>query len=406
MLRNRTTLALLAADLVSMTGTQMTFVALPWFVLVTTGSVAKMSYVLAAEIAPMAIFGIPSGSLVARLGARRTMLLSDSLRAPLMLLVPLLHWTGGLTFPLLLVVVFVLGLFSAPYYAAQRTIIPEIYGTDERLVSKISAVFGGALQVTLILGPALGGILVAAFGAPTVLLIDAATYVVAFVLVAVFVRGGKPVPQDESSRGVLAGVRFLARDRVLGPMTLTLILLDAAASGLFTSLPALAYLRFGQDAKIVGWLFAAFGIGAVGGSVLAMKALDRFSPLRLAAGAMVLVVLPLWALVATLPWEAVGVVLLACGVFVPLVNAPIMGLLSTRPPEALRAKVMTAVMTASALGGPAGRLVIGPMFANWGINTAYAVLAGAISLGALLFVLATLRADHVPASAPVHDLAV
>jgi predicted MFS family arabinose efflux permease len=214
------------------------------------------------------------------------------------------------------------------------------------------------------------------------------------------------VAQDDSSRGVLAGVRFLARDRVLGPMTLTLILLDAAASGLFTSLPALAYLRFGQDAKIVGWLFAAFGIGAVGGSVLAMKALDRFSPLRLAAGAMVLVVLPLWALVATLPWVAVGVVLLACGVFVPLVNAPIMGLLSTRPPEALRAKVMTAVMTASALGGPAGRLVIGPMFASWGINTAYAVLAGAISLGALLFVLATLRADHVPASAPVHDLAV
>ena len=213
MLRNRTTLALLAADLVSMTGTQMTFVALPWFVFVTTGSVAKMSYVLAAEIAPMAIFGIPSGSLVARLGARRTMLLFDSLRAPLLLLVPLLHWTGGLTFPFLLVVVFVLGLFSAPYYAAQRTIIPEIYGTDERLVSKISAVFGGALQVTLILGPALGGILVAAFGAPTVLLIDSATYVVAFVLVGVFVRGGKPVPPDESSRGVLAGVRFLAPDR-------------------------------------------------------------------------------------------------------------------------------------------------------------------------------------------------
>ena len=121
------------------------------------------------------------------------------------------------------------------------------------------------------------------------------------------------MPQDENSRGVLAGVRFLARDRVLGPMTLTVILLDAAARALFTSLPALAYIRFGQDPKIVGWLFAAFGIGALGGSVLAMKALDRFSPLRLAGGAMVLVVLPLWALVATLPWEAVGAVLLACG---------------------------------------------------------------------------------------------
>jgi len=405
-LRNRSTVALLTAELISTTGIQMTFVALPWFVLVTTGSVQKMSYVLAAEIAPMAIFGIPSGTVVARLGGRRTMLISDLLRVPLMMLVPLLHWAGELTFTNLIVIVFVLGLFSAPYFAAQRTIIPELYGSDEKIVSKVSAAFGGAQQVTLIVGPVLGGLLVAAFGPPAVLLVDAATYLVAFVLVLTLVHAGRPVPQDDSSRGLFAGVRFLARDRVLGPMTLTVILLDASAAALFTSLPALVYLRYGQDVKIVGWLFAALGIGALGGAVLAMKALDHFSPLRLAAGAMVLVVLPLWALVATLPWEAVGATLFACGVFVPLVNAPIMGLLTTRPPSALRAKVMTAVLTASALGGPAGRLVVGPMFADWGISAGYAVLAAAISVAALLFVLSTLRADERPVSAPMHDLAV
>ncbi|MGZ4354718.1 MAG: MFS transporter, partial [Gaiellaceae bacterium] len=64
MLRNRSLAALLAAELISTTGSQMTFVALPWFVLVTTGSVVKMSYVLAAEVVPIALFGIPSGSLV------------------------------------------------------------------------------------------------------------------------------------------------------------------------------------------------------------------------------------------------------------------------------------------------------------------------------------------------------
>jgi predicted MFS family arabinose efflux permease len=404
MLRNRSTIALLAAGLVSTTGIQMTFVALPWFVLVTTGSVARMSFVLAAEIAPMALFGVPSGSVVARLGGRRTMLLSDLLRAPLVALVPVLHWAGGLSFGLLLAVVFVLGLFSAPYYAAQRTIIPELYGDDERVVAKVSAAFGGATQVTLILGPALGGLLVASIGAADVLLVDAATYVGAFVLVLVLVQAGRPAARDESSRGVLASVRFLARDRLLGPMTLTVILLDAAAAALFTSLPALSYLRFGQDPRVVGWLFAAFGIGALAGSVVAMRALERFSPPRLAGGAMVLVVLPLWALVATLPWEAVGAVLLACGLVVPLVNAPIIGMLSTRPPQALRAKVMTAVMTASALGGPAGRLVVGPMFVRFGISATYAVLAGAISLGALLFALTTLRASESP-SAPTHGLA-
>src|SRR4029077_12115105 len=111
-------------------------------------------------------------------------------------------------------------------------------------------------------------------------------------------------------------------------------------------------------------------------------------------------------LVATLPWEAVGVVLFMSGVFVPLVNAPAMGMLTTRPPEALRAKVMTTVMTATALGGPAGRLVVGPMFLHWGIPTTYAVIAAGITLGALLFLGVALRGDDAPASAPVHDLAV
>src|SRR5581483_1541816 len=339
------------------------------------------------------------------LGGRRTMLVSDALRAPLMISIPVLHWVGGLSFPLLLVLVFVLGLFSAPYFAAQRVIIPELFGSDEKVVSQASALFGGVSHITLVVGPALGGVFVAAFGAPAVLIVDAATYVVAFVLVLTLVRAGKPVPQDEESRGLLAGVRFLARDRVLGPATLTVIILDAAFGPLFTSLPALAFIRFHRDVQIVGWLFAAFGIGALAGSVLAMKALERFAPLKLAGSAMVLAALPLWLLVATLPWEAVGAVMLACGVFLPLVNAPAMGMITTRPPEALRAKVMTAVMTASALGGPVGRIVVGPMFESWGIAAAYAAIAGAITLGAVLFLLATRRAD-VPKLAPVHDLAV
>jgi predicted MFS family arabinose efflux permease len=187
-------------------------------------------------------------------------------------------------------------------------------------------------------------------------------------------------------------------------MTLTVILLDAASGALFTSLPALAYVRFHRHALIAGFLFTAFGIGALVGSVVAMKALERFAPLKLAGRAIVLAVLPLWVLVATLPWEAVGAVLLVCGVFVPLINAPAMGMISTRPPEALRAKVLTAVMAASALGGPAGRVVVGPMFESWGIAAAYATIAGALSLGAVLFLLATRRED-VPRLSPAHDLA-
>ena len=90
-LRNRSLAAILSAELVSLTGSAMTLVALPWFVLLTTGSTAKMGWVLAAELLPVGIFGIPSGSVIARLGAKRTMNISDAARVPLMTAIPVLH---------------------------------------------------------------------------------------------------------------------------------------------------------------------------------------------------------------------------------------------------------------------------------------------------------------------------
>ena len=83
--------ALVAAEVVSILGSRMTYLALPWFVLVTTGSPSKMTLVLAVEILPMAILGIPSGTVVERLGARTTMLVCDAARIPLLVSLPLLH---------------------------------------------------------------------------------------------------------------------------------------------------------------------------------------------------------------------------------------------------------------------------------------------------------------------------
>src|SRR5437763_2968874 len=101
-LRSRPVAALLAAEVLSTTGSQMSWLALPWFVLVTTGSAKQMTLVIAAEALGYALFGVPSGTLLERLGPQRTMRLSDAVRAPLMLLVPVLHWSGALSVPLLL----------------------------------------------------------------------------------------------------------------------------------------------------------------------------------------------------------------------------------------------------------------------------------------------------------------
>ncbi len=213
---------LVAAELISVLGTRMTFLALPWFVLVTTGSPGKMSLVLAAEIAPMAILGIPSGALVQRIGSRSTMLLADFARAPILASIPLLHAAGMLSFPLLLGLVALLGCFMPPYYASQRTILPELVGEDERLMSQGNSLIEGGAAFSALIGPAIAGLLIPLIGAPNVLYVDAATYFVAFLLVLVFVPRRKPIV-DVVRPKVLAGVRFLLGDKLLGPIAAVVV---------------------------------------------------------------------------------------------------------------------------------------------------------------------------------------
>ena len=76
-LRRPPVVALVAAEVISATGSQMTALALPWFVLTTTGSPSRMALVVAAEELPWALLGIPAGTAAARLGLRRTLVICN-----------------------------------------------------------------------------------------------------------------------------------------------------------------------------------------------------------------------------------------------------------------------------------------------------------------------------------------
>jgi MFS family permease len=406
-LRNRSLAAILCAELVSLSGSAMTFVALPWFVLITTGSTAKMGWVLAAELLPVGLLGIPSGSLIARLGAKRTMNLCDAARVPLMAAIPILHWSGHLTFPMLLAFTFALGCFMAPYYSSSRLILPEVLGEDETLVAQGGAFVQAANQVTQLAGPIIAGVLIAWIGAPGVLLIDAATYAFSFVVIFVFVRAGKPVPADESSRGVFAGLRYVVRDKVLGPMMAAAAFINFVAQGLIAMLPVLVLRRFDADPKIVGFFFAAFGAGALIGSLVAAQVVRKVPLLRLAGIAIVAMALPLWLLALDLPWPVVLVVLAAFGFCAPLVNAPVLSILTVRPPEALRPKVLTAVMTISVVIGPLGFLAVGLALQYVSMGVVFLVIAAAFTAGALAFSAAVRggSAEEEAEAKPSSDLA-
>jgi len=293
--------ALVLAETISVFGTRMTYLALPWFVLVTTDSPGKMSLVLAAEILPMAVLGIPSGSVVQRLGSRTTMLVADFARAPILASIPLLYAADRLSFGLLLAIVALLGCFMPPYFASQRTILPELVGEDERRMSQANSAIEGGSAFAALLGPAVAGMLIPFLGAPNVLYLDAATYLVAFVLVLAFVPRRKRLGAAVRS-GVLAGLRFLLADRLLGPLAAAVVVTGFFGAGMSAGLPVYAYDQFDGSARIAGLFYAALGAGALVGSLLAVVAVRKVAPLRLAGYAVLAFVVPLWVLPFLPPW--------------------------------------------------------------------------------------------------------
>jgi MFS family permease len=392
--------ALVTAEIVSILGSRMTYLALPWFVLVTTGSPAKMTLVLAVEILPMAIFGIPSGMVVERLGGRTTMLVCDAARVPLLAALPVLYAADLLRFPLLLALVFLLGCFMAPYFAAQRVILPELVGEDETSIAQANSVIEGGTAFAGLAGPALAGILIPFLGAPNVLYVDAATYAVSFLLLLGFVPRTRRLA-GAAQQGVLAGIRFLLKDRLLGPLSGTVIVLNFLGAGLSATLPYYAYDGFSGDSKVAGLFFTAMGAGALVGSIGAVLVVKRVAPLRLAAAAIVAMSLPLWVLPLDPPAVGVMAALFTATLFTPLVNGPVIGVITARTPVELRPKMMTALISLSTLSAPLGFLVAGQLLEPWGVGHVFAAVAVGMTATALVFAtIAAKRGSELLPEAP------
>jgi MFS family permease len=390
---------LIAAELVSLTGSSMTFVALPFFVYLTTGSFAKMGWVLGAEMLPIAIFGIPAGTVIAKLGAKKTMLISDAARGPLMLVIPILHHYGHLSLAALLVTTFAIGTFAAPYFASSRLIVPEVAGEDEQAVASVNAVLSGANQITQLAGPVLAGVIIGFAGASTVLVVDGCTYVFSFLVIATVVRAGKRVEAAAQQKGVLAGLKFLMGDSLLGPLVIAACAINFVAQGIVLGVQAVDILRYGGSGYDLAFLFAGFGIGALLGSIVAQQVTQKVPLLRLAAIAIVCMPLPLFLLAPHTPWYVATVIIAGFAFFTPLVNAPVIGLLTVRTPPELRPKVMTAVMTVATMAGPFGFISAGYLLRHVALGPFFIGLSALLTIGGFAFASVLLRnSDPAPAS--------
>ncbi len=309
-----------------------------------------------------------------------------------------------LSFGLLLGIVALIGCFMPPYFASQRVILPELVGEDERRMSQANSLIEGGTALAAVLGPALAGVLIPFVGAPTVLYVDAATYLVSFLLILALVPRRKPrAAAVGEEHGVLAGLRFLLHDRLLGPIAVTIVCFGFVASGLSAGLPVYAYDQFDGSARIAGFFYAAVGLGAVVGSVLAVAVVRRVPPLRLSGLGVVGFVLPIWVMPFLPPAPVVFTALFIAFMFTPLVNGPAIAVVTSRTPEKLRAKVLTAVIALSSLSAPLGFLVAGQIVEHWGLVPLFAAVAAGMTLMALVYASIALRhrdLDPAPSGVP------
>ncbi len=179
--------ALLAANAISMSGNAMATIAIPWFVLETTGSATDTALSGAAGTIPIVIAAVIGGVWVDRLGHRRASIYADIASGVTIALIPILYLVGWLSFPLLLLLVFCGALLDAPGVAARGALVPdlaELAGWRLEMVNSIHEVIESGSGLV---GPLLAGLLIATLSAGNVLLVDALSFALSALLVALLI---------------------------------------------------------------------------------------------------------------------------------------------------------------------------------------------------------------------------
>ncbi|MER7459047.1 MFS transporter [Micromonospora sp. NPDC126480] len=378
---------LLVSHVVSLTGNMLTLIALPLYVLAETGSPAATGLAGAVATAPVILGGALGGVVVDRIGYRRAAVLADLVSGATIGAVPLLAATVGLPFWGLLALVFLSGLLDTPGQTARTALLPEAATAAGLPVERAIGWFEAAERAARLLGAPVAGLLVATLGALPVLAIDAVTFAVSALLVAVLVPAGLQAAADPREavdggywRQFAAGVRFLVTEPLLRALVLLVLVtnfLDAMKSNVL--LPVVADRELGGGTAF-GLLVGAMGGGALAGS-LAFSAVGHRLPRRATfvvafavAGAP-----PFWSLAAGLPLAAQVAVFAVAGFAAGAINPLIGAVKLERVPPRMRARVYGVIGAGAWAAIPLGALSAGVAGEHVG-TTPTLVAAGAAYL--------------------------
>jgi MFS family permease len=397
-----------SATAVSEVGSEVTVLALPLAaILVLHATPFEVGLLGACQLVPFLVLGLPAGVWVDRMRRRPVMIASDLLRAALLAAIPLLDAVGALDMPALLAIAAATGALWLLFDVAYQSYLPDLTGREGLVEGNAKleiARSGGQIA-----GPALGGGLIQALGAPVAVLVDAASFVGSAVLLW-RIRRPEHAPTASGGGGMRAeiaeGLRYVLREPLLRA--------QAASTGifnLFSSMFSAVFLLYATrvlhlSAGTIGLVFAAGTLSVPLAGVLGPRIGARIGlgP-SIVAGALISVgAAPLVIAApvsAPVPWLVAGFLLLNFGVILYRIGQ--LSLRQAITPERMLGR-MNATMRFIVWGVlPLGSLVGGVLGGTIGLGPTLAIGIGGTALGIVPVVMSPIRAVRDIPDAPAPE---
>ena len=380
-----------AAGAVSETGDWLLLIALPVYVLQLTGSTLTTSTVFLLELSG-ALLASPLTGVLADRWDRRRLLIGASL-AQAALLLPLLAVDGPGRLWVVYLVTAVQAVLSTANDPVRQALLPAAVAPAE--LTGAAAQLGVAANLARLVGGALGGLLLQAYGLPGVVLADAATFALAALLLTGWAvpRVTRTAPSAGARREWLAGLAVIRGDRRLVGVVAVGGLLSVA-QGMFVVLFVVFVLRrLGGGAGEVGVLRGVQAVGGIAGGLVLGAVARRLSPRILVAAGCAgfgVVCLAIWngPAVSTAPPLYVALFVLV-GVPIAAGMAGLTAVLLGSTPDEFRGRVLSSLVVADVSAQAVGTLLAGALTGVVGLlplleaHAGLALLAGGVALAML-----------------------
>lgn len=364
--------------LVSLFGDALALIALPWFVLQVTGSGTATAGILLTLQLPAILTSMFIGLLIDRLQPRAIITIDNVLRTLLIGLIPAFYWFHGLQLWLLFLLAFLAGLLVPATEVGARSIVPDL--VEDKDLDAANMLWSFSLNLSLVVGPAVAGVLVASFGGPSVLLIDAGTFAVMAVMAVTLPVLKRSQAATEVPISERLGLHQLWDMKVVRYTTLLSLVFFFSYGPLEAALPLYSGAVLQTDARGYGLLWSALAVGALIGT-LGSATLSR----RVRLGIALPLIALLWG-ASLLPmvfinglWWACGLLFLGglmWGPYTPMETT----LLQRNVPKAQLGRVFGARSTLLTGGSPLG-------LATGGILLAFVPSTSVIALSAFACIL-------------------